>query len=91
MNGNFVPGATVFKLYAEKGLPLMFSVMLAHDKGYTVEWPGFFAEALRNGWTVKRTYAAIISAARDADIFTEKELEEFTNLARAFVGKAATS
>lgn len=43
MNGRFYPGATVFKLYAEQGVPAEITVMLVHDQGFTVEWPTFIS------------------------------------------------
>lgn len=84
MNGNFLPGTNVFRLYAEQGVPPEITVMLAHDNGVTVEWPSFISEAIRNGWSIRKTYTTIVTAVKEADIFQDKQLEEFTQMARNY-------
>lgn len=84
MNGRFYPGATVFKLYAEQGVPAEVTIMAVHDAGFTVEWPSFISEAIRNGWTFKRIYTAIVSAVRDAAIFTREQFAEFDAMCRRY-------
>lgn len=80
MNGNFFPGATVFRLYSEKGVPPEMSVMLAYERGFTVEWPSFISQALSNGWTLDRTKVAIKTSVMEAAVFDRDELKEFDHM-----------
>jgi hypothetical protein len=84
MTAKFIPGCTIFKMYSERGLPPEISVMLANDSGCTVEWPSFISEARRNGWSYKRIFTTIITAVKQADIFTQQQVAEFTKMAEQF-------
>ena len=89
MNGKFFDGAELFKLYAEQGLPLEMALMRIDQAGKTVEWPSFVQEAVRNGWTLKKTYTTIVSGVRDAEIYTKAQMVEFENMAKLFFIKEA--
>ena len=91
MNGRFYPGSLVFKLYAEQGIPAEVTVMAAHENGFTIEWPSFFSDALRNGWTLKRIYVAVTTAVRDAGIFDAAQSDEFEAMCRMYAARLSAA
>jgi len=91
MNGNFFSGAALFRLYAEQGLPIEMALMRINQAGFTGAWPLFVQEATRNGWSFKRAYTAIVSAVRDAEIYTPAQIAEFEQTAKLFFIREATT
>lgn len=80
----FFDGVELFKLYAERGLPLEMALMRIDQASKVVNWPLFVQEAVRNGWSLKKVYTTIIAGVRDAEIYTKEQMVEFETLAKLF-------
>jgi len=83
----FFDGVELFKLYAERGLPLEMTLMRIDQAGKAVNWPLFVQEAVRNGWGLKKVYTTIIAGVRDAEIYSKEQMVEFETLAKLFFVK----
>ena len=57
----------LFAMHDQEGFPLADSLLQCKLRGWSVNWPDYYAAAHAAGWSFRKTSRMVAEAIRDAD------------------------